>query len=175
MSEFDQLGLFCNNQATKIDVPGSLGDIISMTIEFSNESSGRDVDQAMEKIRGDIEKMDPAAVIRERRHTNKPWFQQPFFAIDVETTGLDAASNRIIELAIIPFNMGERSRPFCKLFCVPEPLPAEIVQITGISDDMLREQPSFSECVDDCIEMLQQAVFLVVLVEIWKMDLNKLT
>ena len=38
-----------------------------------------------------------------------PWFEEPFFAVDVETTGLEAASNRIIELAMVPFNIPIKS------------------------------------------------------------------
>ena len=74
-----------------------------------------------------------------------------FFAVDVETTGLDAASHRVIEIAFVPFNMPDEVKPFSRLFSVGEALPPEIVQITGISDAMLKNQPAFGEHADDCL------------------------
>lgn len=90
-----------------------------------------------------------------------PWYEQPFFAIDVETTGLDPAFNRIIELAMVPFNMPSDIRPFCQLFAVSEPLPKEIIQITGISDAMLKNQPPFAESIDECLRLMEKAAFVV--------------
>lgn len=89
-----------------------------------------------------------------------PWFEQPFFALDVETTGLDAASNRIIELAMVPFNMPHQ-KAFCSLFCVGEALSPEITNITGINDDMLKGQPSFREMADQVVAMFKQVPFVV--------------
>jgi DNA polymerase III epsilon subunit family exonuclease len=91
----------------------------------------------------------------------RSWSKLPFFAVDVETTGLDAASNRIMELAIVPFNMADDTKTFCQLFSVGETLSQEIVQITGISDEMLKGKPSFGEHAERCLQMLKSASFLV--------------
>lgn len=88
------------------------------------------------------------------------WFKQPFFALDVETTGLDPASNRIIELALVPFNMGA-SQSFSSLFSIDGLLPKEIINITGISDDMLKGQPSFLEKADQVLSLLKDVPFIV--------------
>jgi DNA polymerase III epsilon subunit family exonuclease len=84
----------------------------------------------------------------------------PFLALDVETTGLDAAANRVIELALVPFNMPDEKN-FSQLFSVGEPLPHEITQITGISDDMLKGKPVFKESADECLRLLHKASFVV--------------
>jgi DNA polymerase III subunit epsilon len=63
--------------------------------------------------------------------------------VDVETTGLDAVKNSIIELAILPFDyttdgtivaVGE---PFSSLRDPRCPIPAEISALTGINDAMV--------------------------------------
>jgi DNA polymerase III epsilon subunit-like protein len=89
-----------------------------------------------------------------------PWFEEPFFAVDVETTGLDAAGHRIIELALVPFNMPQQ-KTFSSLFCIGEDLSPEITAITGITDNMLKGQPSFKEMADHIISLFMQVPFVV--------------
>jgi|HubBroStandDraft_4_1064222.scaffolds.fasta_scaffold326946_2 DNA polymerase III epsilon subunit-like protein len=89
------------------------------------------------------------------------WHEQPFWALDVETTGLDPASCRIIELALVPFNMPEQEKPFVSLFSIGQALPKEITQITGITDEMLKGQPSFLERLDEIVAILKKAPFVL--------------
>lgn len=88
------------------------------------------------------------------------WIDQPFLALDVETTGLDAAANRVIELALVPFNLPSE-KPFAKLFSVGELLPPEITSITGITDEMLKGQPPFAEHAREILSMMKKAAFVV--------------
>ena len=90
-----------------------------------------------------------------------PWFEEPFFAVDVEATGLqEAASDCIIELALVPFNMPHQ-KTFSSLFCVGEALSPEITNITGITNEMLKGQPSFCEMADCVIALFKQVPFVV--------------
>ncbi len=63
--------------------------------------------------------------------------------VDVETTGLDADVDKIIELAMVPFEFDSdgniyRVLPAYNAFQDPGiPIPEEITKITGISDDMV--------------------------------------
>jgi DNA polymerase-3 subunit epsilon len=63
--------------------------------------------------------------------------------IDVETTGLDPANDEIIELAMVPFDFSSDGRIFSvhasfSRFRDPgRPIPAEVVAITGITDEMV--------------------------------------
>jgi DNA polymerase III subunit epsilon len=63
--------------------------------------------------------------------------------VDVETTGLDAARNEIIELAMVPFTYGldgqifDVDDAFNALRQPSESIPAEITVITGITDEMV--------------------------------------
>ncbi|HXW60224.1 MAG TPA: 3'-5' exonuclease, partial [Myxococcota bacterium] len=88
-----------------------------------------------------------------------PWYNQAFFALDVETTGLDPASDRVIELALVPFNGA--SDGFCSLFSIDAPLSREITAITGISDNMLKGQPCFKDKADEICALIERAPFIV--------------
>lgn len=63
--------------------------------------------------------------------------------VDVETTGLDAARDEIIELAMVPFTYGldglifEVQPPFHGFREPAIPVPAEITALTGITNEML--------------------------------------
>lgn len=161
MSGFDQLGLFGGTRADASKaVRSPYGSKLSLTIQFTN-SNDQKINDVIKKITKDVAQMDQHASVVAKVDSELSWMEQGFFAIDVETTGLDAASNRVIELAIVPFNMPDDVKPFCQLFSVGEPLPREIVDITGISDDMLRNQPSFADCADECLKLLQKASFVV--------------
>ena len=63
--------------------------------------------------------------------------------IDLETTGLDAARDEIIEIAMVPFDYGLDGRifdvgePFQALRQPSAPIPPEITALTGIDDAMV--------------------------------------
>jgi DNA polymerase-3 subunit epsilon len=67
--------------------------------------------------------------------------------LDVETTGLNAQQDVIIELAMIPFDYAPQSGtvvkvypPICYLQDPGRPIPPEITTLTGISDVMVQGQ-----------------------------------
>ena len=59
--------------------------------------------------------------------------------VDIETTGLEPLNNEIIEIAALKIARGEIEAPFNALIKLDRPLPSEIVRLTGISDEMLKE------------------------------------
>ena len=66
--------------------------------------------------------------------------------VDVETTGLDPDRHKIIELAILPFHFSPAGKIYDVLpgyagFEDPEdPIPPEVVDLTGITDAKVRDQ-----------------------------------
>src|SRR5512132_3121039 len=66
--------------------------------------------------------------------------------VDIETTGLDPAKDKIIELACLPFHFSSDGVLYDVLsgyagFEDPSrPLHEEVVQLTGIAEDQLRGQ-----------------------------------
>lgn len=66
--------------------------------------------------------------------------------LDVETTGLDIETNKIIELALVPFEYSSDGRIFRVLdsYCAfedpEEELTEEIISLTGITNEMVKGQ-----------------------------------
>lgn len=158
MDTHGQLGLFSVNSPKPLPVMRNVS-IKTLMMEISfKDASGEDLNRAIEilgqeigKLNGEIENLS--------KSENTPWFEKNFVALDVETTGLDAASCRVIELAIVPFN--SQNGVFSQLFSIGEALPHEITQITGITDDMLKGQPSFHEKALEIVEQLKKVDFIV--------------
>lgn len=81
-----------------------------------------------------------------------------FVVIDVETTGLQASRQRIIEIAIARF-AGGASQYAWESLCNPErKIPAYIVKLTGIDDEMVGEAPAFAAIAEQVVELLGEAV-----------------
>lgn len=71
------------------------------------------------------------------------WAEAPLVVLDFETTGLDARTDRIIEIGVAWFRGGalEEARAW---FVHPGiPIPPETTQITGIDDAMVKDAPPF--------------------------------
>lgn len=161
MTTQDQLGLFISEGLNENKFSKRRRKI-SISIEVSEGVYDTDVDSVVKDLSNKISDIDATALMDTKKEDLfSNWTERPFFALDVETTGLDAASNRIIELALVPFNMSSNVKAFNQLFSVDEPLPPEIIRITGISDDMLENQPKFSSCLDQCVDFFSKAAFIV--------------
>lgn len=68
---------------------------------------------------------------------------KPLIVFDLETTGLDLVNDRIIQLSYIkvfPDGKEERGDQF---FNPGKPIPTEVSQLTGITDDMVKDAPTF--------------------------------
>ena len=70
---------------------------------------------------------------------------KPLVVFDLETTGLDLVKDRIIQISYIKVNTdGTEERN--NLFLNPEkPIPAEVEQLTGITNEMVSEAPTFGQ------------------------------
>lgn len=66
--------------------------------------------------------------------------------VDVETTGLDPMQDEIIELAIVPFSYSLDGRvfdihePFARLHQPEQPIPDDVIALTGITNEMVAGQ-----------------------------------
>lgn len=81
-----------------------------------------------------------------------------FTVVDVETTGLQASRQRIIEIAIVRFSGGMHQQPWVSL-CQPERrVPAYIVKLTGIDDQMLADAPKFADVAETVVDLIDNAV-----------------
>ncbi len=84
-----------------------------------------------------------------------------FAVVDVETTGTRfARGDRITELAVVTLSGGRIDVAFETLVNPECPIPSFIASLTRISNDMVRDKPTFGEIADDVLAALAGRVFV---------------
>ncbi|MDP9807118.1 DNA polymerase-3 subunit epsilon [Trueperella bonasi] len=77
-----------------------------------------------------------------------------YAVIDIETTGLDRSTDRVIEIAVIRLDF--ELRELARWHTLVDPgRPSGAVEIHGITDDLLRSAPRFSEIAAELTEQLR--------------------
>ncbi len=75
-----------------------------------------------------------------------------FICFDIETTGLSPLRDKITEIGAVKVENGEITDVFSTFANPGMPIPAKITQLTGITDDMVRDAPSQREAVTAFLE-----------------------
>lgn len=83
-----------------------------------------------------------------------------FVIIDIETTGSKFPGNRIIDLAIIRHNGKEVVSEWHTLLRPDVAIPPFVIELTGISEEMVADAPLFQEVVVDVIAQLRDCTFV---------------
>jgi len=83
-----------------------------------------------------------------------------FVVLDLETTGLDPATDKIIEIGAIRFVDGKESETFECLVNPGMPIPDFITKLTGISDQDVSTASSIEEKFDSLLEFLNDSVLI---------------
>jgi DNA polymerase-3 subunit epsilon len=65
--------------------------------------------------------------------------------LDLETTGINIATDRIVEIALLKINIDGSEEEKLMLINPEMPIPPEVTQIHGISDDDVKDKPTFKE------------------------------
>lgn len=81
----------------------------------------------------------------------------PIALIDVETTGFDATSERVIELGIVRAVSGEIVARHNWLIHPGKPIPAASTAVHGITDDDVKDKPAFHEVAAEIAAALEGA------------------
>lgn len=80
----------------------------------------------------------------------------PLVVLDVETTGLYPAKNEVVEIAAIKFDAGMNPTACFATLCRPKkPIPTEVSEINGITDDMVEDKPNFHEIAPALSQFLE--------------------
>ncbi|MCO7125961.1 PolC-type DNA polymerase III [Sporolactobacillus shoreicorticis] len=72
-----------------------------------------------------------------------------YVVFDVETTGLSAVYDTIIELAAVKIKNGEVLEKFDQFANPHHPLPQKIIELTSITDEMLADAPDADQVVEE--------------------------
>jgi DNA polymerase-3 subunit epsilon len=84
-----------------------------------------------------------------------------FAVVDVETTGARAAgSDRITEIAVVVLCAGRRETVLESLVNPGRPIPPAVCAITNITNDMVREAPTFADIAERVVAALAGRVFV---------------
>lgn len=83
-----------------------------------------------------------------------------FVVFDIETTGLYADRDKITEIGAVKVKAGKIVDKF-STFVNPEiPIPYKIVELTGITDDMVKGAPKVREALLDFLEFANESVLV---------------
>lgn len=83
------------------------------------------------------------------------WAEAALAVVDFETTGLDPETNRVIEIGVALFSGGRLERSEMWFVNPGVPIPAESTEITGITDDMVKDAPAFEHVWPAVAELLR--------------------
>ncbi|WP_153731314.1 PolC-type DNA polymerase III [Sporosarcina obsidiansis] len=101
---------------------------------------------------------DGVPIVYEEQHRRLE--TDTYVVFDVETTGLSAVYDTIIELAAVRVRDGEIIDRFERFANPHHPLSSITTELTGITDDMVKDAPEVSEVMADFIEFIGDAVLI---------------
>ena len=81
---------------------------------------------------------------------------RPVAFIDLETTGTNLATDRIVEIAIVKVNIDGTNLVKRKLINPGMPIPTGASDVHGISDAMVKDAPSFKQVANEIKQFLEQ-------------------
>ena len=87
-----------------------------------------------------------------------PLEETEFSVVDVETTGLSARNNRVIEIGIVKIRNLKITKRYQTLINPDCRIPSFITQFTGIDDDDVYSKPFFPEVIDKIVEFIGDTV-----------------
>jgi len=83
-----------------------------------------------------------------------------YVVIDIETTGYMTKYDSIIEVGAIKIKNGIEMAKYQQLVKPPKPVSAFITSLTGISNDMLKNQPTIKDIGNDFLEFIGDSILL---------------
>jgi DNA polymerase-3 subunit epsilon len=82
---------------------------------------------------------------------------RPLAIFDIEATGLNISKDRIVEIAIIKVHPSRLEETFTTRINPEMEIPAEVTEIHGISQEEIKDSPTFEEIAPRLIEFIGDA------------------
>jgi DNA polymerase-3 subunit epsilon len=82
---------------------------------------------------------------------------RPLAVIDIEATGTNLSTDRIIEIAIVKIMPDGRKMVKRKLVNPEMPIPAAVTEIHGITDEMVKDAPVFRQVANEIRQFIDVA------------------
>jgi DNA polymerase III subunit epsilon len=86
--------------------------------------------------------------------------EQDYVVVDVETTGGRASGERITEIGAVEIRNHQVIDEWHTLLNSQRAIPAKITQITGITKEMVRDAPTFSDVADSFMRFMDEGIFV---------------
>ena len=84
---------------------------------------------------------------------------RPLIVFDLETTGLDLVRDRILQISYIKVLPGGKEQRENLLINPCKPIPQEVTELTGISNDDVKDAPSFKDVAQQLSEKMKDCDF----------------
>ena len=97
---------------------------------------------------------------REHKGRSLLGFPDVYVVIDIETTGLDPKYDEIIEIGAIKVESGAEVDTFQSLVKPYEPVSGFIENLTGITNDMLKDAPTIDEVLPYFLEFIDDFILV---------------
>jgi DNA polymerase-3 subunit epsilon len=86
--------------------------------------------------------------------------RQRLIFLDLETTGMLAAEERITEIGLVEVDQGELVGSWSQLVNPEKSIPPFIEELTGITDEMVQHAPTFGQLASGLFERLEGKVLI---------------
>jgi DNA polymerase-3 subunit epsilon len=82
---------------------------------------------------------------------------RPICFIDLETTGINVSADRIVEIAIVKIGIDGTKQVKRRLINPEMPIPKESADVHGITDEMVKDAPSFKVLANEIKQFIEGA------------------
>mgnify|MGYP000450996491 FL=1 len=155
-----------------------INETIALLRSFGGRASAVSVVDFVMKIRrpdpylaqllvADLIERDPRLILNgdtveltDDRFDGRELVETEFVVFDLETTGAKSPPCRITEIGAFRVRNCEVTDEFQTLVNPETPIPRFITQLTGISDDMVRDAPLFSDVVHDFLGFIGDSILV---------------
>ena len=173
-AETKRVELHMHTQMSQMDAMTSATDLINRAIKWGMKSiaiTDHGVVQAFPEANHACEKSDikiiygvEAYLVPDKSsNVYRPKHQDidtEYVVLDIETTGLSFQTEKITELGAVKIKNGEIIEEFESFVNPEKPIPEKIVEITHITDEMVKDAGTIEEVLPKFLEFLGDAVLV---------------